>query len=86
MSDPIFFITGRRINIRKSCFRIPFMLSIYVVLTIYMFLIINIVLRERPFNFKGGGGEDMVFFEKNKLIPNVAEKKILVLGEEKKIN
>ena len=28
---------GRRINIRKPCFRIPFMFSIYVVLTIYVF-------------------------------------------------
>jgi hypothetical protein len=38
-------------------------------------------LRERPFNLKGGG---YVFFLKNILIPNVAEKNILILVEEKK--
>ena len=38
-------------------------------------------LRERPFNLKGGV---MVFFLKNILIPNVAEKNILILVEEKK--
>ena len=38
-------------------------------------------LKERPFNLKGGV---MVFFEKNILIPNVAEKNILILMEEKK--
>ena len=38
-------------------------------------------LRERPFNLKGG----LWFFsKKNILIPNVAEKKILILVEEKK--
>jgi hypothetical protein len=40
------------------------------------------VVRERPFNLKGGG---MVLFQKNILIPNVAEKNILILVEEKKI-
>jgi hypothetical protein len=40
-------------------------------------------VRERPFNLKGGG---YVFFsKKNILIPNVAEKNILILVEEKKI-
>jgi hypothetical protein len=39
-------------------------------------------LRERPFNLKGGV---MVFFQKNILIPNVAEKNILILVEKKKI-
>ena len=41
-------------------------------------------IRERPFNLKGGGG-GMFFFQKNILIPNVAEKHILILVEEKKI-
>ena len=42
------------------------------------------MLRERPFNLKGGGG--LWFFSKyNILIPNVAEKNILILVEEKKI-
>jgi hypothetical protein len=39
-------------------------------------------LRERPFNLKGEG---YVYFLKNILIPNVAEKNILILVEEKKI-
>jgi uncharacterized protein YukJ len=38
-------------------------------------------LRERPFNLKGGYG-----FFLNILIPNVAEKNILILVEEKKNN
>ena len=39
-------------------------------------------IRERPFNLKGGG---YVFFsKKNILIPNVADKNILILVEEKK--
>jgi hypothetical protein len=39
-------------------------------------------LRDEPFNLKGGV---MVFFsKKNILIPNVAEKNILILVEEKK--
>jgi hypothetical protein len=41
-------------------------------------------LRERPFNLKGGGV--MFFFPKNILIPNVAEKNILILMEEKNNN
>jgi hypothetical protein len=40
------------------------------------------LIRERPFNLKGGL---WFFFQKNILIPNVAEKNILVLVEEKKI-
>ena len=41
----------------------------------------NDSLRERPFNLKGG----LWFFsKKNILIPNVAEKNILILVEEKK--
>ena len=40
-------------------------------------------LRERPFNLKGGG---YGFFLKNILIPNVAEKNILILVEEKTNN
>ena len=36
-------------------------------------------IRERPFNLKGGV---MVFFLTNILIPNVAEKNILILVEE----
>ena len=40
------------------------------------------VLRNGPFNFQGGGS--CVFFsKKNILIPNVAEKNILILVEEK---
>jgi hypothetical protein len=40
-------------------------------------------IRERPFNLKGG---ELWFFSKiNILIPNVAEKHILILVEEKKI-
>jgi hypothetical protein len=39
-------------------------------------------LRERPFNLKGGYG----FFSKKIFIPNVAEKNILILVEEKKNN
>jgi hypothetical protein len=34
---------------------------------------------------KGGGGELWFFLKKNILIPNVAEKDILILVEEKKI-
>ena len=41
------------------------------------------LVRERPFNLKRGV---MVFFKKNILIPNVAEKNILILVEEKKKN
>ena len=41
----------------------------------------NEMLRERPFNLKGGYG---FFLKKNILIPNVAEKNILILVEEKK--
>ena len=45
-------------------------------------------LRERPFNLKGGGrGGGYVFYsKKNILIPNVAEKNILILVEEEKNN
>ena len=39
-------------------------------------------VRERPFNLKGGGYG--FFLKKNILIPNVAEKNILILVEEKK--
>jgi hypothetical protein len=39
-------------------------------------------VRERPFNLKGGL---WLFSKKNILIPNVAEKNILILVEEKKI-
>jgi hypothetical protein len=41
------------------------------------------MFRERPFNLKGGG---YGFFLKIILIPNVAEKNILILLEEKKNN
>ena len=41
--------------------------------------------RERPFNLKGGGGL-WFFSKKNILFPNVAEKNILILVEEKKNN
>jgi hypothetical protein len=37
---------------------------------------------DRPFNLKGGGYG--FFLKKNILIPNVAEKNILILVEEKK--
>ena len=46
--------------------------------TCYLF-----VVRERPFNLKGGYG---LFSKKNILIPNVAEKNILILVEEEKKN
>ena len=53
-----------------------------------MYVIILVSLRERPFNLKGGGGGwggQLCFFsKKNILIPNVAEKYILILVEEKK--
>jgi hypothetical protein len=42
----------------------------------------SLSLRERPFNLKGGL---CYFSKKNILIPNVAEKNILILVEEKKI-
>ena len=42
----------------------------------------TILFRERPFNLKGG----LWFFsKKNILIPNVAEKNILILAKEKKV-
>jgi hypothetical protein len=41
---------------------------------------ITISFRERPFNLRGG----MALLKKNILIPNVAEKNILILVEEKK--
>ena len=41
------------------------------------------IIRERPFNLKGGGGL-WFFSKKNILIPNVAEKNILIMVEEKK--
>jgi hypothetical protein len=41
-------------------------------------------VRERPFNLKGGGV--WFFSKKNILIPNVAEKNILILVEEKNNN
>jgi hypothetical protein len=44
---------------------------------------VEISVRERPLNLKGGV---MVFFQKNILIPNAAEKNILILVEEKKNN
>ena len=47
------------------------------------------VIRDGPFNFRGGGGGGgggvCFFSKKNVLIPNVAEKNILILVEEKKI-
>jgi hypothetical protein len=46
---------------------------------------ITISFRERPFNLKGEGGGCMVLFQKNILIPNVAEQNILILVEENKI-
>ena len=42
---------------------------------------ITISFRERQFNLRGG----MALLKKNILIPNVAEKNILILVEEKKI-
>ena len=41
-------------------------------------------VRERPFNLKGGGV--WFFSKKNILIPNVAEKNILIMVEGKKMN
>ena len=55
---------------------------------IYVFIIKFLkvyYIRERPFNLKmGGGGGGCWFFSKNILIPNVAEKNILILVEDKK--
>jgi hypothetical protein len=42
------------------------------------------ILRERPYKLNGGRGL-WFFSKKNILIPNVAEKNILILVEEKKI-
>ena len=58
------------------------------IITIITIPISTIVVRERPFNLKGGGGGGggYVFFLKNILIPNVAEKNILIMVEEKKNN
>ena len=47
---------------------------------IYIFCV---YIRERTFNLKGGYG---FFLKKNILIPNVAEKNILILVKEKKNN
>ena len=44
------------------------------------------ILRERPFNLKGGGGGVWFFSKKTFLILNVAEKNILILVEENKNN
>jgi hypothetical protein len=47
------------------------------------YIFVPYILRERPFNLKGGGR--LCFsFKKNILIPNVAKKNILILEEEKK--
>jgi hypothetical protein len=40
-------------------------------------------IRERPFNLKKGGGGLLFISKKNILIPNVAEKNILIMVEEK---
>jgi hypothetical protein len=45
-------------------------------------LLFTQTFRDGPFNFQGRGV--MVFFKKIILIPNVAEKNILILVEEKK--
>ena len=45
---------------------------------------ITAIVRERPFNCKVGGGGGLWFFSKNILIPNVAEKNILILVEKNK--
>ena len=44
----------------------------------------ELTFRDRPFNFRGGGGYG--FLLKNILILNVAEKNILILVEEKNNN
>ena len=43
------------------------------------------LIRDGPFNLQGGGGGYGFFSKKNILIPNVVEKNILILVEEKKI-
>jgi hypothetical protein len=45
------------------------------------YVIIWLIVRDRPFNLKRGYG---FFYKKNILIPNVAEKNILILVEGKK--
>jgi hypothetical protein len=54
-----------------------------ICVTIHTVKISFSLVRERPFNLKGGV---MVFSKKNILIPNVAEKNILILVEEEKNN
>ena len=52
-----------------------------------MLLCIFSVIKERPFNLKGGGERGHGFFsKKNILIPNVAEKKYSDFGGGKKNN
>jgi hypothetical protein len=49
-------------------------------------ILIGKLFRDGPFNIQGGGGGLWVFFMKKKiLVPNVAERNILILVEEKKI-
>jgi hypothetical protein len=43
-------------------------------------------VRDGPFNFQEGGGGLCFFSKKNILIPNVVEKNILILVEEKRFN
>jgi hypothetical protein len=62
------------ISVANSCSNFGFISSGPAALFGYL------LVRERPFNLGGG----MVFFYKNILIPNVAEKNILILVEEKK--
>jgi hypothetical protein len=45
--------------------------------------LLGTVVRDGPFNFQGGYG---FFSKKNIMIPNVAEKNIMILVEEKKKN
>ena len=52
---------------------------------IYVWNLQFLYVRDGTFNFQGGGG--LCFFsKKNILIPNVAEKNILILVEEKNNN
>jgi hypothetical protein len=80
-------------NINKAKKRLEKQVFIVLNHTIYI-----LILRHRPFNLKRGGGYDFLFrsefffrttggvcffSKKNILIPNVAEKNILILVEEK---
>ena len=68
-------------------FNLKCLIDMYLRCINHCFVHLLIIVRERPFNLKGGGGGRgfMVFFKEKILIPNVAGKNILIMVEEKKI-